>query len=132
MTGFVPFQYALDHPIASPVLTHFTGRRGQTPAEHGQAPTRLQQLLWSQQILGSAPYSAGPPAVSFTESRIEDLGTVSVRSPNRSSRSPNGLGVNVVYDGSGTPTFADSIRSLAVHGVMAYYGTVSTPLRPWN
>ncbi|UQX87085.1 hypothetical protein M6D93_12310 [Jatrophihabitans telluris] len=69
----MPFQYALDHPIAAPALTHFTGRRGQTPAEHALAPARLHQLLWSQQLLGSAPYSAGPPAVSFTESRIEDL-----------------------------------------------------------
>jgi NADPH2:quinone reductase len=42
----------------------------------------------------------------------------------------NGLGVNVVYDGSGTSTFADSIRSLAVHGVMAYYGNTLEAVAP--
>jgi NADPH:quinone reductase len=42
----------------------------------------------------------------------------------------NGLGVNVVYDGSGAATFADSIRSLAVHGVMAYYGNTLDAVAP--
>lgn len=42
----------------------------------------------------------------------------------------NGLGVNVVYDGSGTATFADSIKSLAVHGVMAYYGNTLEVVAP--
>jgi NADPH:quinone reductase len=45
-------------------------------------------------------------------------------------RMTNGLGVNVVYDGSGTATFADSIRSLAVHGVMAYYGNTLEAVAP--
>ncbi|RFA13103.1 hypothetical protein B7R22_13970 [Subtercola boreus] len=34
----------------------------------------------------------------------------------------SGRGVDVVYDGSGTTTYVDSIASLKVHGVMAYYG----------
>lgn len=36
----------------------------------------------------------------------------------------DGVGVDVVYDGSGKATFADSLASLKVHGVMAYYGNV--------
>jgi NADPH:quinone reductase len=42
----------------------------------------------------------------------------------------NGVGVRVVYDGSGTATFADSIKSLAVHGVMAYYGNTLETVAP--
>jgi NADPH2:quinone reductase len=34
----------------------------------------------------------------------------------------NGLGVNVVYDGSGAATFDDSLASLGRHGVLTYYG----------
>jgi NADPH2:quinone reductase len=33
-----------------------------------------------------------------------------------------GLGVNVVYDGSGAATFDDSLASLGRHGVLTYYG----------
>lgn len=33
-----------------------------------------------------------------------------------------GAGVDVVFDGSGAITFADSLASLKVHGVLAYYG----------
>lgn len=67
----MPFVYALNHPIVSQALTHFTGRARQPATPPAFA--RLHQILWSQQILGAAPYNATAPAVSFTESRIEDL-----------------------------------------------------------
>lgn len=67
----MPFVYALDHPIVSQALTHFTGRTRQIPGEPSHA--RLFHILWSWQIVGAVPYGAHSPAVSFTESRIEDL-----------------------------------------------------------
>jgi len=45
-------------------------------------------------------------------------------------RLTGGRGVDVVYDGSGTTTFADSVASLKVHGVMAVVWTVGVDMTP--
>lgn len=42
------------------------------------------------------------------------------------------IGVNIVYDGSGSETFEDSMASLGLHGVFAYYGPVLGSPPPIN
>jgi len=41
--------------------------------ERQNAAVRLGQILWNFNLVGSAPYGASSPAISFTESRVEDL-----------------------------------------------------------
>lgn len=51
-------------------------------------------------------------------------------------RLTGGRGVDVVYDGTGAESFADSLRSLDYYGTLALYGPLFTqpmpPLEPWS